>query len=325
MRISLITPAGKQSRAGNRTTAVRWARLLERLGHRVFVDVQYDGRAVDLMIALHAWRSAEAMRKYRALFPDGPLVLALTGTDLYRFIDSHPQATLGSIAMADKLVALHDLAGRVIPEAARKRLSIIHQSALPLTQRLREKMPPRQRSFDVCVVGHLRDEKDPFRAAEAVRDVPASSRLRILHYGKAHDESWAQRARAEMAINPRYHWYGEHTYGKIRELYARSRAMVLSSVMEGGANVISEAVVAGLPVLASDIDGSIGLLRADYDGYYPVGDTEALQALLLRAEQEAKFLPSLVEQAERQRPLFTEQAELEGWQRLLASISHGGL
>ncbi|MCH7817831.1 MAG: hypothetical protein IIC60_14825 [Proteobacteria bacterium] len=35
MKISLITPSNKQSRAGNRTTAVRWAQILDRLGHRL--------------------------------------------------------------------------------------------------------------------------------------------------------------------------------------------------------------------------------------------------------------------------------------------------
>ena len=59
--------------------------------------------------------------------------------------------------------------------------------------------------------------------------------------------------------------------------------MVISSLSEGGANVISEAAVAGVPVLASRIDGNVGLLGADYPGYFPVGDTEALARLLRTA------------------------------------------
>ena len=58
--------------------------------------------------------------------------------------------------------------------------------------------------------------------------------------------------------------------------------MVLSSLSEGGANVISEAVAAGVPVLASRIDGSVGLLD-DYPGYFPVRDTAALARLLERS------------------------------------------
>ena len=58
--------------------------------------------------------------------------------------------------------------------------------------------------FEVLVIGHLRDEKDPLRAAEASRSLPESSRIRVVHLGRAHDEAWADRARAEMDRNPRY-------------------------------------------------------------------------------------------------------------------------
>jgi glycosyltransferase involved in cell wall biosynthesis len=134
------------------------------------------------------------------------------------------------------------------------------------------------------VFGHLRDEKDPFRTALAARLVPPDSRLRVIHVGRALDDGWAAQARAEMAANPRYVWRGDVAGAAVRRLLARTRLMVLSSIMEGGANVISEALVADVPVIASSIAGSIGLLGADHPGYYPTGDTAALAALLTRAE-----------------------------------------
>ena len=70
------------------------------------------------------------------------------------------------------------------------------------------------------------------------------------------------RAKAEMKVNPRYDWRGDRPRAEVRRLLGRARAMVLSSVSEGGANIISEAVAAGVPVLASRIDGSVGLLGA---------------------------------------------------------------
>ncbi len=315
MHIGIITPAKIKSLSGNRATAVRWAEFLQQQGHKVSISVQWDATPYDLMIALHSWRSAESIAAFRQQFPDRPLIVALTGTDLYRFILSHPEPTLKSIELADRLVVLHDLAYKVLPQQARDKVTVIYQSALPLPSPRK----PGVRHFDVCVVGHLRNEKDPFRAALAARELPTDSHIRIQHYGKAHSEEWGQQAQKEMAVNPRYHWHGEIPHWKIRQAYSRCQVMVLSSTMEGGANVISEATVAGIPVIASEIDGSVGLLGDDYPGYYPVGDTLALQKLLLRAEGDPAFLASLVEHGDRKAQQFTPVAESQGWEKLLSN------
>jgi len=317
MHIGIITPAAAKSLNGNRATALRWADFLRQLGYRVTISVVWDGTAYDLMVALHAWRSAESIAAYKQVYPDRPLVLAMTGTDLYRFIKSHPEPTLASIKSADRLVTLHQLATRVLPESSHKKVHVIHQSAIPLPVSL-SKSPRRSvRHFDICVVGHLREEKDSMRVAYAVRDLPASSRIRVLHYGKAHNDKWASYAEEEMKINPRYHWFGEVPHWKIRRAYSTCHLMVLPSVMEGGANVISEAVVAGLPVIASDIDGSVGLLGENYAGYYPVKNTQSLRELLLKAETEPDYLQTLDKQCKKRAGLFTREAEKQGWAGLL--------
>jgi len=313
MKISLITPAKKQSRSGNRTTAVRWERILRSLGHQVRVAVDYDGDEADLMVALHAWRSARAIEAFRDKYPDAPLIVALTGTDIYRFQASDPEITLRSMELADALVCLHDLVHKAIPERFGEKLHVIYQSAPPLS-RPRE---PSRRFFDVCVIGHLREEKDSLRAAFAVRDLPASSRIRVIHLGKAHDSDWAMQAEEEMKHNPRYIWRGEVPGWAVRKAFVKAQLMVLSSIMEGGANVISEALVAGVPVIASDIEGSIGLLGDDYPGYYPVGDTAALTALLRRAEAEPEFLADLTKRCVARATLFSPEAECERWRTLL--------
>ena len=317
MRIVMVTPAPPRSRAGNRATALRWTNFLRELGHRVTLTVAYDGAPFDLMIALHAWRSAEAIATFAQRYPSCPLVVALTGTDLYRFIHTHPQPTLRSLELANRLVTLHGLAHRALAPACWPKVRVIYQSAQPLRRRLL----PRKRTFDVCVVGHLRAEKDSLRAAFAVRRLPQTSRLRILHYGMAHDESWASKARAEMRENPRYHWFGELPNWRVREAYARCRALVMSSVMEGGANVVSEAVVAGLPVIASEIPGNVGLLGEEYLGYYPVEDTDALRDRLVRAEADPAWLPALRRQAEGLAAQFTPEREREGWRKLLQELA----
>ena len=315
MRIRLITPAPPQSRAGNRTTAARWAAILRGLGHRVKVSVTYEGERADLMVALHAWRSADAIAAFAERYPQRPLIVSLTGTDAYRFIHSHPETTLRSISLAHRLVGLHDLIGETVPQAERHKVRVIYQSAPPGGKR-----EPPKRSFRVVVAGHLREEKDPMRPALAVRDLPSASRLRVEHYGKAHDASWAAAAEAEMTANPRYRWHGEVAHHQLRRVYSRSHLLALPSRMEGGANVVSESVAAGLPVVASRIAGSVGLLGEQYPGYYPPEDENALRELLLEAESSPRFYERLNAACVTRRPLFSQERERLAWARLLSEF-----
>jgi putative glycosyltransferase (TIGR04348 family) len=316
MHILIITPARSSSRSGNATTMLRWRRILRGLGHEVRVADAYDGSPTDLMIALHAWRSAESIHRFRALYPDRPLIVALSGTDMYEYIARDPAPVLHSLACADRLLALQDLVRRRVPMRFRSKLRVLHQSAPPLS-------PGRKstRSFDVAVIGHLRPVKDPMRAALAVRRLPASSRMRIVHYGAAENPRWAAAAKAEMARNPRYVWRGDRPRAEVRHLLGRARVMVLSSRSEGGANVISEAVAANVPILASRIDGTVGLLGRDYPGYFPVGDTVALARLLQRVESEPRYLSRLQHAIARRAPLFRPAREKAAWKKLIRELA----
>ena len=295
---------------------LRWRRILRELGHEVRVADAYDGSPTDLMIALHAWRSAESIHRFRALYPDRPLIVALSGTDIYEYIARDPAPVLHSLACADRLLALQDLVRRRVPMRFRSKLRVLHQSAPPLS-------PGRKsmRSFDVAVIGHLRPVKDPMRAALAARRLPASSRMRIVHYGAAENPRWAAAAKAEMARNPRYVWRGDRPRAEVRRLLGRARVMVLSSRSEGGANVISEAVAAKVPILASRIDGSVGLLGRDYPGYFPIGDTVALARLLHRVESEPRYLSRLQHAIARRAPLFRPAREKAAWKKLIRELA----
>ncbi len=295
---------------------LRWRRILRELGHEVRVADAYDGSPTDLMIALHAWRSAESIRRFRALYPDRPLIVALSGTDIYEYIARDPAPVLHSLACADRLLALQDLVRRRVPMRFRSKLRVLHQSAHPLR-------PGRKstRSFDVAVIGHLRHVKDPMRAALAARRLPASSRMRIVHYGAAESPRWAAAAKAEMARNPRYVWRGDRPRAEVGRLLGRARAMVLSSRSEGGANVISEAVAAKVPILASRIDGSVGLLGRDYPGYFPVGDTAALARLLHRVESDPPYLSRLQRAIARRALLFRPAREKAAWKKLIRELA----
>jgi putative glycosyltransferase (TIGR04348 family) len=290
---------------------------LRELGHRVDVATKYNDERADLMIALHAWRSAESIRRFRERYPDRPLIVALSGTDINEYIERDPESTLRSLACADRLVALQELARKRVPGRFRRKVRVIYQSAAAL----RRAPAATARGFDIAVIGHLREVKDPLRAAHAARLLPASSHLRIIHFGAAETPQWRARAHAEMRHNPRYLWRGDRPRGQVRRLLGRVRAMVLSSRSEGGANVISEAAVARLPILASRIEGSVGLLGRDYPGYFPVGNTQALARLLHRIETDAHFRNRLRHAIARRAHLFCPEREKAAWKTLIAEVS----
>jgi len=297
--------------------ANRWARILRGLGHRVRVDAGYDGEPADLMVAVHAWRSAQAIERFKTAYPDRPLVLQLSGTDIYGTIKTDPVPTLRAMELADRLVALNDLAWKSVPRRLHKKLTVMHQSAEPLTEPRR----PSPHAVVVSVIGHLRDVKDPLRAALAARLLPIDSRVRIEQVGRAYTPEWTKRARAEMADNPRYRWRDDVPAAGVRRLLARSHAMAITSLSEGGANVVSEAIVAGVPILASRMDGNVGLLGRDYGGYFPVGDTRALARLMRRLEEDPSFVPALAKALRARAPLFRPAREVSAWRGLLADLA----
>ena len=332
MNISLVTPAAPRSRSGNRVTALRWAGMLRALGHRVRVDQDYSGGRCDLLVALHAGRSAPSIERFAREKPDLPLIVALTGTDLYGDIRSNAVA-LRSLELATRVVLLQPAGIDELPGHIREKAVVIYQSARPPQDTLPPRRPQsdhraaspsrggRADAFEVCVLGHLREVKDPFRAAEAARLLPKSSRIKIVHAGAALSDEMRRRAHVEEAANPRYHWLGELPRAGALRVLARSRLLALTSRMEGGANVVSEAVVAGVPVISSRISGSIGLLGEDYPGYFPVGDTRSLASLLTRAETDDTFYESLEARCAERATLFDPARERKSWADLITQVS----
>jgi len=315
MNIQLVTPAPLKINNGNKITAVRWAGILKKLGHCVRVAQSYDGKPCDLLIALHARRSYDSIQRFHDRHADLPLVVVLTGTDVYRDIHEDPEAQR-SLELATKLVALQKMALRELPRRFQEKTEVIYQSA----EAVRAKTPRRSATFKVCVVGHLREEKDPLRTAFAVRNLPADSRIEVTHIGQALDEKLGKQAKAETDRNPRYRWIGQLSHRKTRERLARSHLVCITSRMEGSSNVLSEALASGVPVVASKISGLMGTLGNRFTGYFPVGNTEKLRKLLLQAERDPVFYRSLKRHCQNLAHLVEPKRELEAWRRLLKEI-----
>lgn len=315
MRILLVTPAPSGSQKGNRVTAERWARLLCDLGHRVRVTEEYRKQRCDLLIALHAFKSYASIARFRSERGNAPLILCLTGTDLYGDIHSRLEAR-ASLELATRLVILQPLGLDELPESLRGKTRVIYQSVSTPTFTV----APRRNVFEVCVLGHLRSVKDPLRTAWAARRLPDSSRVLVLQVGGALSDDLAEQARAEEAGNPRYRWLGERPRRQALRLLARCRLLALTSELEGGANAISEAITLGVPVVSSRIAGSLGLLGPDYTGFFPFGDTQALADLLGRAESNKDFYDGLCAQCNRRRSLFEPARERQSWHDLLCEL-----
>jgi putative glycosyltransferase (TIGR04348 family) len=317
MRVRIIAGAPAGARTGNRITALRWARLLRQLGHAVTVEAgPYRGGAADLLIALHAGKGFPSIARFRELHPGAPIVVALTGTDLYREL-SRSHEVRQSLAWATRIVTLHPGAPKALPRRLRRATRVIVQSA----QAPRHRPRPREGRFEVVVVGHLRAIKDPLRAAMAARLVPATSRLLVAHIGGVLEPALLVRARAESARNPRYCYLGELAPARTLERIARARLLVITSRAEGGPNVLCEALAAGVPVLSTRIPGPVALLGARYPGLFAVADTRGLAALLWRAETDPVFYQRLKTWCARRRSRVDPGRERAAWRALLRELA----
>jgi putative glycosyltransferase (TIGR04348 family) len=308
----IVSPALADANNGNWQTAQRWQRCLS--GHsarvvRQWPDEHADGD--DVMLALHARRSADAVQAWHDRHGPRGLGLVLTGTDLYRDIAYDPHAQR-SLSLAKSLVVLQGLGMRSLPPAYQAKARVILQSTTP-----RATLPKTPRHLRVVMVGHLREEKDPLTLMAAVRRLPPDAGVFIDHIGTALDPALGQAAQATQAQCPHYRWLGALPHAQTRQRIQRAHLLVHCSRMEGGAHVLMEAICSGTPVLASRIDGNVGLLGEDYGGYFEPGDAPGLaRALLALKDQDNGLLAHWGTQCALRAPLFepsAERAALHQW------------
>ena len=314
MEILVVTSATGEVLTGNRCAANQWAELLRGAGHGIRVVDTYDGEAADVLLVVHGSKGNSAVAAFRSARPGKQVVVALTGTDIY---PEPCKETLDSMRQADRLVALQPRARGQVPSEFHDKLRIIIQSAVaPPSDGATKSSDP----FDLCVVGHLREVKDPLRAATASRLLPSASKIRIRHAGAILDPGYEQRVEVEQAENRRYTWLGELGPAEAQNLMAHSRLTLVSSFFEGGARVIGESIVAGTPLLAARNDAALSLLGEDYPGLYEAGRTEELAALMTRAETDAGFMGALVGRTAPLAAQFDPRREREAWQELIAEL-----
>lgn len=316
MKIRFLEAPSLNIRNGNLVTSERWRALFESLGHRVESSLESRDGQCDLLVVFNAYKNRQAVRDARKNGTAKRIVVCLTGTDLYLDLQNDPSAR-DVLRLADFLVVLQPMAIRALPADVRDRAVVIVQSAVvPEIE-----VQGRSDTFDVCVIAHLRAVKDPLRTARAGRLLPPDSRIRVLHVGKALTAEYQRAAMREAAENPRFLWLGELSAEDTAKTLLGSRLLVMSSILEGGSNVVSEAVVSGIPVLGSDIPCMHGLLGADYPGLFPVRDTRGLARLLSRAETDHRFYEELAARCRREIGTFDPARERASLEALLARVS----
>lgn len=302
MKILLHSPVSTVRRNGNRQTSSEWERILTDAGHDVRSIGHYEGETADLLVALHAVKSREAVLGYRETNPSGKVILGLTGTDIY---PNPSEEAIDTMQHSDVLITLQRKAIGQIPKKLHDRVVPVIQAA----ERLAPKPDLTNHPFSACIVGHLRDVKDPLLAARASRLLPSDSSMQIHHAGGILEEHYARLVAAEEKDNPRYVWLGELSEEDTAKLIAGSRLLILTSLSEGGARVVGEALVHGTPVLSTRIDGVMGLLGEDYPGFFPVGDADALAELMNRCEYDLEFYEHLRSEALRHADQFHPERE----------------
>lgn len=319
MKIAIATPAAPGTTRGNRRTALRYAAILRSLGHSVRVVERWSGGVHDLLVALHAGKSHASIAAFARAHPGRPIVVVLTGTDLYAKGKRDPRVA-ASLRLAKQIVVLQPEALKTVPARERAKAVSILQSA-PRPPRVRARTSDR---FLVVALAHLRDVKDPFLPARAARRLSVQSRIEILHAGEALDARHAREAARLSRPPSRWRWIGPRDHAGAQRLLASADLFVQTSRSEGGSVALVEALVADRPCLCTRIPAAVGMLGARHPGYFRVGDERGLARLLARAESDPVFRRRLQRATRAVRARFEPAVERAAWRALLAEITLDG-
>ena len=316
----IVSPALADANNGNWQTAHRWQQMLSHKHRarvvRAWPDAQAGGD--DVMLALHALKSADAVQAWHSQVGSQGLGVVLTGTDLYRDLAQSPQAQ-ASVAVAGRLVCLQDRAIEALPADMRHKAVVIYQSTPT-----RQTLPKTNHHLRAVMVGHLRDEKDPLTLMAAARHLVGDAGILIDHVGEPLVAQLGAAAQATAQVCPGYRWLGGQPHTATLKRIQRAHVLVHTSRMEGGAHVLMEAICSGTPVLASRMPGNVGMLGADYAGYFEVGDSAGLATLLRLCQNPhgSPLMQQLRHQCAARAPLFAPRNEQRALERLVEELGN---
>lgn len=316
----IVSPAMASANNGNWQTAHRWQQMLSRKHRARVVQAWPDANAQgdDVMLALHALKSAGAIEAWHNQRGGRGLGVVLTGTDLYRDLSTSTPAKT-SIVVANRLIVLQDQALTALPADTRDKGLVIYQSTAT-----RKTVHKTNQHLRAVMVGHLRDEKDPLTLLATAKLLAADAGILIDHVGESLDAKLGAAAQATALACASYRWLGGQPHASTLKRIQRAHVLVHTSRMEGGAHVLMEAICSGTPVLASRMPGNVGMLGEDYAGYFDVGDAVGLAALLrqCRNPQFSPLMQQLENQCAARAHLFAPQNEKLALERLVEELGN---
>lgn len=307
---------------------MRWANLFRSLGHQSNILTQYKNQICDLLIALHAVKSADSIERFHKRHPSKPCFVTLTGTDV--FMDSNKNAkdqtkeqaqALSTMQIAARIIVLQSDMKSAIPNQMHNKIRVVYQSAKPAKKPQQHQQLQRrlnQDEFNICLLGHLRDVKDPFLILQAIKKLPQKTNVRIIHIGAALEQLCETKARSFMLADSRYHWLGELPRSLAMQHLAECNLLVMTSKSEGGPSAVSEALASDVPILSTRTSGVIGILGEKYPGLFDIGDADQLARLIAKCQDDAKFLQRLKAACASKKKLVSPAYELHTWEKILS-------
>lgn len=314
MSICVTSPYPLTDLKGNSVTTHRIVGILQEEGVAARGCHGFDGKPADVLISLHAVKGAQAVADFREAYPEGKVIVLITGTDIYQLLPEGSAEGDRALETADAVVVVFDRAVQSLDVRWRDKAFVVPSSLAPVHVVAKPERPP----FVISVVGHLRPVKQPFLTIEAVARHPGWRDVEVWQIGEALDDETASEARDWEARDSRYRWFGGIPREESLALCARSSLTVNSSILEGGANAVLEAMTMGVPVLASRIEGNLGLLGDDYPGYFEGAMDESLSAVIGGQSD----ILAWSRHSKARLPMFSREHEAACWLDLLTKLHY---
>ena len=132
-------------------------------------------------------------------------------------------------------------------------------------------------------------------APEIIRALPKRAKLLLVGGGPLQNELQAY---AEKELKGQVIFYGQAAPEEIPALISAGDALVHASWREGLARVLVQALAEGIPVVSSRAGGAAEAVVDGVNGFlFPIGDEQALKALLERVAGDSALLSKLKEGA----------------------------